>query len=169
MAHDRLGHASLARCSQNLRRHIPCRPGGGRSSTKAGPGAGCPIGHRPCGDRTCRPNTGCCRSHDRPRASRPDRREGICLYVETVVAAKPSPRIPRPATRCKLSIPWGAKRRIATARGGCGLLVLPFTLNNKGCSQPPAASGGSHPATEVRKHGTAGSRWRGPCWRIPKR
>jgi hypothetical protein len=53
-----------------------------------------------------------------------------------VVGAKPSPRIPRPATRCKLSIPWGAKRRIATARGGCGLLVLPFTLNNKRCSQP---------------------------------
>src|SRR5712672_1114960 len=63
MAHDRLCHASLARCSQNLRRHIPCRPGGGRSSTKAGPGAGCPIGHRPCGDRTCRPNTGRSEEH----------------------------------------------------------------------------------------------------------
>jgi hypothetical protein len=106
-----------------------------------------------------------------------------------VVAAKPSPRIPRPATRCKLSIPWGAKRRIATARGGCGLLVLPFTLTNKRCSQPrkpswqrrswplyyrgkdeapvpitqqgpPAAAGGSHRATEALKHGPAGSRWR---------
>jgi len=57
-----------------------------------------PAGHRPCVDCMYRPNIGCCRSHDRRRAIQPDCPEGICLYVETVVAAKSSRMIPRLAT-----------------------------------------------------------------------
>ena len=42
-------------------RHIPCRRGAGRSSSRASLGAGCPAGRRPCVDRNW-PNIGCCRS-----------------------------------------------------------------------------------------------------------
>ena len=90
----------------------------GRLSTKADPEAGCPTAHRPSADRTYRPNIGCCRSRDRPRASRPDRREGICLSIVHVGAEKPSAMIPRPATLRKLSISWGPEHGEATASRG---------------------------------------------------
>jgi hypothetical protein len=83
----RLCHASSARCSQNLRHHIPCRRDARRSSTRASLEAGCPTGHRPCGDRTYRPNIGCCRLHGRPRAIPPGHQEGICLSIESVCEA----------------------------------------------------------------------------------
>src|SRR3954451_24693394 len=38
-------HASSARCAQNMRRHIFCRPNADRSSIKASREAGCPTGH----------------------------------------------------------------------------------------------------------------------------
>lgn len=111
-------HASSARCAQNPRCDIACRQGAGRLSTKAGLEADCPIGHRPCGDRTCRPNTGCCTLHGRPRAIPPGHQEGICQSIVRV-AAKPSEMIPRPTKRRKLSISCGSERRPATACRGC--------------------------------------------------
>jgi len=104
----RFGHASLARCSQNRPFRIACRRGAGWRPTKADSGAGCPTGRRPCGDRICRLNIGCCRSHGRRRSIPPGRQVGICLSIETVVAAKPSRMIPRSMAVRKLSIPWGA-------------------------------------------------------------
>jgi hypothetical protein len=132
----RLCHASLVRCAQNLRRHIPCRRGGGRSSTKAGLGAAYPTGHRPCGGRTYRASTGCCRSHGRLRSVPPDRPEGICLSIETVTAAKPWRMIPRPAALRKLSMSWGREQRRATEYPGCGRCSLferdaPFTCQSQ--------------------------------------
>jgi hypothetical protein len=109
----RLCHASLARCSQNLRRRIPCRQGADRSSTKASAGAGCPAGHRPCVDRICRPNIGCCSSHDRQRSISPGCQAGNCQSI--VFAAEPLRMIPRATTMRKLSIPWGKERLRATA------------------------------------------------------
>ena len=50
-------------------------------------------GRRPSVDRTYRPNIGCCRSRDRPRSIPPARREGICVSIGMVVAAKPLPMI----------------------------------------------------------------------------
>jgi hypothetical protein len=74
----RLCHASLARCSQNLRHRILCKRGGGRSSTKAGLGAGCPSGHRPCVDRNHRPSIGYCRLRDHLPAIPPGFLAGSC-------------------------------------------------------------------------------------------
>ncbi len=72
---------------------IPCKRGGGRSSTKAN-----------------RPNIGCCRLRGRPRAIRPDRRVGICRSI-VHVAAEPSRMISRLTVLCKLSIPSGLEQR----------------------------------------------------------
>jgi hypothetical protein len=61
----RLCHASSARCSQNPRRHNPCRPGADRPLTMVGPGAGYPVGRQPSAsvDRTFGPNIGYYSSH----------------------------------------------------------------------------------------------------------
>ena len=88
MAHDRLGHASLARCSQNLPRRIRCRQGADRWPTRTSLEVDCPAGHRPSDDRNYRPNIGCCRSRDRRRAIPPGRQVGICLSVVRVVAGE---------------------------------------------------------------------------------
>jgi hypothetical protein len=91
----RFGHASSVRCSQNRRCRIACRRGAYRPPTRAGLGAGCRAGRRPCADRNCRLNIGCCRSRDRRRAIPPGRQVGICLSLEGVVAAEPLRMIPR--------------------------------------------------------------------------
>jgi hypothetical protein len=59
---------------------------------------------RPCVDRK-RLNIGCCTSRDRRRSILPACQAGIYRSIVGVVAAKPSRMIPRPAARCKLSIP----------------------------------------------------------------
>jgi len=78
-----------------LRRHIPWRQGADRSSTKANFEAEHPAGRRPCVDRTCRPNIGCCRLR---AVSEPVCRPAwrvFCVSIEMVVAAKPWPMILR--------------------------------------------------------------------------
>ena len=59
--------------------------------------AGCPGGHRPCGDRTYRRSIGCCTLYDRPRAIPPGRRVDIYQSIVHVVA-RPSRMISRPTT-----------------------------------------------------------------------
>jgi hypothetical protein len=82
--------------SQNRRFRIACRRGGGRSSTRGDPGAGCRAGRRPCVDRK-RLSIGCCTSRDRRRSTLPACQAGNCLSI-VWVAAKPSAMIPRPTT-----------------------------------------------------------------------
>jgi hypothetical protein len=124
----RRGRPSSARCAQNLPCRIRCRRGADRSSNRADPGAGCRAGRRPCVDRTYPPNIGCCRLRDRRRAILPDRRVGICLFVEIVVAAKPLRMIPRLRPLRKLLIPWGSERYEATARRGCKRIARTVSL-----------------------------------------
>jgi hypothetical protein len=114
----RRGRPSSARCAQNLPCRIRCRRGADRSSTRGSLEAGCPTGHRPSVDRNYRPSTECCRSRDRRRAILPDRRVGIGLFVEIVVAAKPSRMIPRLRPLRKIINPLGMERYEATARRG---------------------------------------------------
>ena len=73
----------MARCAKNPQCHIACRRGAGRSSTRAGLEAGCPVGHRhrPSDDRTYRSNIGCCRSRGRQRSISPECQAGICLSI----------------------------------------------------------------------------------------
>jgi len=54
----------------------------------------------------CRPNIGCCRSRDRPRAIPPARPVGICLSIEIVVP-KPLRMIPRPGEVMQIINPLG--------------------------------------------------------------
>ena len=120
----RLCHASLARCSQNLSRRIRCRQGASRSSTKVGPEAGCPAGHRQY-DRS-RHDTGCCRLRGRPRAIPPGFRADSCrtcgpAFFACAFEACTNEAQQKPS--CKLSIPWGSEGGEATARRGCGNLL----------------------------------------------
>ena len=95
----------------------------GPSSTKVGLEAGCPIGHRPCGGRTCRPNIGCCRLRDRPRSIPPGRRVGICLSIE-VVAAKSS-EVFRARRRTQIFNRLGIGRAQSTSARDCAPGDLP--------------------------------------------
>jgi hypothetical protein len=108
-------HASLARCSQNLRRHIACRGGADRWSTTASLEAGHPVGHRPSVDRNHRLHIGCCRSRSR-RRSIPGCQAGNCLSID--FAAKTSRMIPPPTTKRKFSIYCGLEQQGATERRG---------------------------------------------------
>ena len=117
----RLCHASLVRCSQNLRRHIPCRQGASRSSTKVGLGAGCPTGHRPsiaaavtldvAGYVAVREPFR--RASGRVVAGHVARLSMRAGLMHALMKTKPGP------VR-KLSIPWGSERGEATGHCGSG-------------------------------------------------